>query len=469
VSCNRSSRVLTLAGVAIVFLAAKCGVSNAAVVVQDTFTGTPVAGNGAIVGRTPDTVNTAGNTYTEQQNNPCCAKLQLDNSTGNPSFSLSTGFNNSAHILYSNSGVPTTPITLSIDAQINNIQDESPAGGGHPRGIGLGFYNPLPTLFPGTEPSAHTNFTGIVVNPAGTLEYVRGGTSQGIFTAPPGGFSPSNFLTLSYTVDPIAGTITDLDYAGVDYLADFTTTFAVPGFTASDKAGLFGSTANNANLFGRVDNFVVDAEAPAGGPTVTITSTSSTGVFPVANDDLIEGLLPTIVGGIEDRESLNSDTSGAALTNGTFGPAGLTAAPGPNPELTIVDNNLELTYDLSDPADISDINVYSGWRDGGRVDQDYEVLYATSSVPVFQSLTTVSVDHTAGDPPGLGVFIAADGLTDVTAIRFVFTGVQNGYVGYKEIDVIGPAAVVPEPGTFVLAALGLVGLAFFGRRRRQRP
>ena len=36
-------------------------------------------------------------------------------------------------------------------------------------------------------------FTGIVLNPTGTLEYVRDGISQGIFTAAPAGFSAAAF------------------------------------------------------------------------------------------------------------------------------------------------------------------------------------------------------------------------------------------------------------------------------------
>jgi len=184
-------------------------------------------------------------------------------------------------------------------------------------------------------------------------------------------------------------------------------------------------------------------------------------VFPVSDGDLIEGVTPTVVGGIEDREGLNSDVTGASLTNGTFGPAGLTDSPGPNPELTIIDNDVELTYNLSGPANITNINVYSGWRDGGRVDQDYEILFTTTTNAAFQSLTTVSVDHTAGNPSSLAVFISDVGLTDVTAIRFTFTGVQNGYVGYREIDVM-----IPEPAT--LSLLGLGALLALRRRRRSR-
>ena len=226
--------------------------ADAGIIVQDGFSGTFAGGNGAIVGRTPDTVNLAGNTYTEQQNANAAARMELDTATGNPLNSLKTGFNNSAHIQYSNSGVPTTQITLTIDTQINTLADD-----GSPRGVGLGFWNPLPTLYSGTEPSATTYFTGILVTPAGTLEYVLNGVSQGIFTTAPGGFSVGAFLNLSYTIDPTTSDITSLVYAGTDYTTDFTSTFPA-NFTPSVNAGFLGSTAANANYFGRVDNFVVE-------------------------------------------------------------------------------------------------------------------------------------------------------------------------------------------------------------------
>ena len=233
------------------------GSANAVIVVQDGFSGAFVAGNGAIVGRTPDTVNLAGNTYTEQQNANVGERMQLDTTTGSPGTSLRTGFNNAAHIQYTNTGVPTALITLSIDAQINTIANNDTA----PRGIGLGFYNnPLAGTF-FVEPSANTNFTGLVVTAggsdgaAGTLEYVLNGASQGVFTTALAGFSTSAFINLSYTVDPTTGTLTNVTYGGTDYTASFA---AVNNFVASDIAGFYGQTSNNIAFFGRVDNFAID-------------------------------------------------------------------------------------------------------------------------------------------------------------------------------------------------------------------
>ena len=225
--------------------------SHTRVIVQDSFAGAFASGNGAMTGRIPDTVNLPGNAYTEQQNANVLARMELDTATGNPDNSLKTGFNNSAHIRYSHDGLPTAPVTLAIDIQLHTIVDDTA-----PRGIGLGFWNPLPTLYPGAEPYATTSFTGILVNPSGTLEYVRAGVSQGVFTAAPAGFSTSAFLNLTYTVDPATRKITQLIFAGADHTADFLASFPA-NFTPSDTAGFLGSTATNANFFGRVDNFIV--------------------------------------------------------------------------------------------------------------------------------------------------------------------------------------------------------------------
>jgi methionine-rich copper-binding protein CopC len=201
------------------------GESSAQVIVHDGFSGSFVRGNGAMSGRVPDSVNLTGRTYTEQQNINDHARMELDSSTGHPGPSLKTGFNNSAHIQWC-TGTPRHPVTLSIDAQVNSLVDDA-----DPRGIGLGFWSQPPTLFPDTEVSSTTRFTGIVVNPAGTLEYVREGKSRGTFTKPPAGFSPGDFLTLSYTVDPATKAILKLEFAGTDHTADFLAKFPAD-FTA---------------------------------------------------------------------------------------------------------------------------------------------------------------------------------------------------------------------------------------------
>ena len=55
---------------------------------------------------------------------------------------------------------------------------------------------------------------------------------------------------------------------------------------------------------------------------------------------------------------------------------------------------------------------------------------------------------------------AATLASGITGLRFNFLGQQNGYVGYKEIDV----QVIPEPSAALIGGLGM--LALLRRRRR---
>ena len=99
-----------------------------------------------------------------------------------------------------------------------------------------------------------------------------------------------------------------------------------------------------------------------------------------------------------------------------------------------------------------------------------------------------NVDHiekfTAG---GIGSVFASSGLSDTEGLRF--DGAGNLYAvsyGTRSIEVFTPAGVgsvfasgllsprdiafasVPEPSTFVLAGLGLVGMGFVARRKQNR-
>ena len=67
------------------------------------------------------------------------------------------------------------------------------------------------------------------------------------------------------------------------------------------------------------------------------------------------------------------------------------------------------------------------------------------------------------------VAIADVGLIDVTALRFDFANVQNGYVGYTEIDALGSSsAAVPEPASVAIWSMIGLGLAGFGVYRARR-
>jgi len=460
-------RLLLAATIAAALLFVSAAPAFAAVVVQDTFTGTPVAGNGAIVGRTPDTINTAGNYYTEQQNANVAARMQLDNSTGNPANSLRTGFNNSAHILYSNGGVPTAPITLSIDAQINTIVKNDAA----PRGIGLGFYNPLPNLFPGTEASAHTNFTGIAVNPAGTLEYVSAGASQGVFTAAPGGFSTSAFNTLSYTVDPTTSTLTSLNFAGTDYLTDFTTAFPAPGFTASDTAGFYGQTSSNAGYFGRVDNFIVDATLPPAFPLRNLgfespdfgTNGWKYGVL--GGSPMTLGELAVAVWTFGGGAGLSGPNGPWKANNTSPDPLGDQFAFLQGANATVSQDLLSLV-----PGNTYDLSFFESYRTGTSPSNDLAVILDEGLGTELTIYTNGDVNNALWEARQTDEFLAAKDSYTLTfrTTHPIGSGDRTTLIDGVVLNLVSSGAVIPEPSTILIWSLGLIALAWYARMRRTK-
>ena len=90
--------------------------------------------------------------------------------------------------------------------------------------------------------------------------------------------------------------------------------------------------------------------------------------------------------------------------------------------------------------------------------------YALVSNPgVFIDITTVNFNP---NPFPSGESLVTDDTGTIASgvgeIQLLFPTQENGYVGYREIDVLGTA--VPEPSAFSL--LGLVAFGLIVRRRR---
>lgn len=132
-------------------------------------------------------------------------------------------------------------------------------------------------------------------------------------------------------------------------------------------------------------------------------------------------------------------TSWSVLTDGSFGIAGSIDKPND----AVAHQNNALTYTLNTGANplgfaINNIDTYTGWQDGGRVNQSYTVFYSTVGSPsTFTSLGTVNFGSSGNNSEHVN--LATSNLFGVAAIRFVFNGQQNGYVGYRELAVAGTA------------------------------
>ena len=165
----------------------------------------------------------------------------------------------------------------------------------------------------------------------------------------------------------------------------------------------------------------------------TRTTANSEQPYAVADNDLLQrnvssvetnGLVPYVEGGYVPG------TLGS-LTDGTTGPG--------NREYSFTINSGTVIYTLdtvSQPAGytITGLDTYSGWQDGGRVDQNYEVSFRKVGSGTFSDAITNT--YTSGLKE-TRVRVTDINLAGVEAIKFTFLTQENGGVGYKELDVFG--------------------------------
>lgn len=136
-----------------------------------------------------------------------------------------------------------------------------------------------------------------------------------------------------------------------------------------------------------------------------------------------------------------------------------------------------VTFDLTGPYDINQIQLISGYS-GGFANQSFTLSFETTSSPnTFVPLTGIITKN--GTAQIGDIFTNTDGFqaaeteitdtagpiaSDVTAIRFSFAA---GGLILREVDIFGSPALVPEPSTWALMFAGLVCLLGVRRFARQ--
>lgn len=188
-----------------------------------------------------------------------------------------------------------------------------------------------------------------------------------------------------------------------------------------------------------------------------------------SNSDLLQTQLESVLVSNPDRFTDAGATGGEpSLRDGTtlnpkvVGVGGLAGiSSGAFVEYTLDTTVNTLGYDLTR------VDVFHGWVDGGRDDSLFDVSFSTVAAP--DTFNTLFSGASFSAPSNYGrtsvVTELADLATAVKKVRIDFPDQENATAGYSEIDVLGQVTI-PEPSTFVLAAIGLFGLLLWVRCRR---
>jgi hypothetical protein len=346
------------------------------------------------------------------------------------------------------------------------------------------------------SPSVNTNLTinKIVGNPAPSTtstNYVSVGQNGGtllLYTLPASanGFNLTNITVFGGWADSGRDMLSfTLLYSTVDnptsfkYLTNVTYNPSIPANTASANQAVISDSlggliaANVAavafdftfpgveNGFGGVAAITISG-TPASSvvsPVISVTASNQTGTSPFTptwtaeSQDLIFGLAPTTANGNFTLESSGGTpvlTDGAIGISGTVGTFATCGINGGNTLIYTLTNTVN-------GSDITNIVVYSGWGDGGRDGQYYDVSYSTIAAPTtFIPLTTVyyNPQGTSGASANRVSFSMSDGSAlagGVANLKFNFnkagfnTGFDNNYCGISEIIVQGKDTAAPPP------------------------
>lgn len=181
--------------------------------------------------------------------------------------------------------------------------------------------------------------------------------------------------------------------------------------------------------------------------TVGSTGYSGSGNIPSTASNLLSAAtlsfgagtpsVPTNGGG-----SPSTATSWSVLTDGVYG----TVPPSGGGGLgeAYVTNGYSLTYTFASGYNLNTIDVFSGWGDAGRFQQNYTIFYSLESAPsTFIQLGNPVNYAPLGTLNGAWTQLTLTGVSNVAAVKFSFGTQENNGVGYTELAVLGNSVNAP--------------------------
>jgi hypothetical protein len=325
-----------------------------------------------------------------------------------------------------------------------------------------------------------SNSSGVITSPAGTLiitngapvvlqnpipqvEYLTVGETASFSAA----FTGTRPISYQWQVDDGSGpmNVTDGTFnSNTLVITNLQLTDAGLAYTCI-ASNVYGTTTNSASAALNVDS----APGPDAYGNIVLEDNESSSAsyqptYLLATNSLIAHAMPSLVG--PGNFQLEGSAGIPILTDGLYPPTGdnydIMATVGDNGGTT-------LTYTLNTAVaplgyNLTSVIAYGGWLNGGRDEVAANVFYSTVESPTnfIQFATYDFLPPYEANPANRVTVLPSSGFlaTNVAAVEFDFTGqgVENGYEGLSELQILGQA--VPVASVLIQLSAGNVVLTW---------